>query len=142
MAWFNPNENLSPEAAAALKQLADCGESEAAAVAETLNDIASNDAESAADEFLIGCAQQIIEAAKSFIQEVGGEVVAEEELAAFATVQQAVGELYRSEITREQAEALVAQCSAESLAEFIIDAHQRGWVSNFNLGLNDDGEKM
>ncbi len=49
MSWFNPSENLSEKAERVLKELAENGSSEAACVAECLNDIASNDDDSARD---------------------------------------------------------------------------------------------
>lgn len=75
MGWFTPDDKLSPIARQILTALAECGESEAAAVAEALNTIASNDEESATDDFLVGCAQQLIEAAQHFINKVKGEPV-------------------------------------------------------------------
>lgn len=51
-----------------------------------------------------------------------------------------IGRLWRGVITPEQAEVeMTEKVPAATLAEFIIDAHQRGWISNSNIGLNADG---
>ena len=50
---------------------------------------------------------------------------------------------YRAEITKEQAERRLAQeCTCAELAEFIVEAKNRGWISNWNLGLNDEGNRV
>lgn len=55
-------------------------------------------------------------------------------------IRNALGRLYRGEIDSDQAEAEISDVeTVESLAEFIVDARQRGWISNFNLGLDEDG---
>lgn len=59
MSWFNANENLSRKAKKILEELAEQGCTEASAVAETLNDIASNGDESATDKALAECAHEI-----------------------------------------------------------------------------------
>ena len=58
---------LSPHAARILSQLMQSGQSEDAGVADILNTIALNDADSVSDEFLRTCAQEIIEAAHTFL---------------------------------------------------------------------------
>ena len=55
-------------------------------------------------------------------------------------IQEELSDLYRNEQSRRNAVLCIAQLPAEELAEFIVDAHQRGWISNFNLGLDEDGE--
>lgn len=50
MSWFDANENLSKKATKILEELADQGCTEASAVAETLNDIASNGEDYATDK--------------------------------------------------------------------------------------------
>jgi len=60
--------------------------------------------------------------------------------ASFATIQDEISDLYREEQSERNAVLCIAQIPAEELAEFIVDAYQRGWISNFNLGLNEDGE--
>lgn len=72
MSWFTPAEGLSQKALESLKGLADSGSSEYSGVADTLNTIAENSDEQASDEHLIGCAEQIIEAARGFIKDVTG----------------------------------------------------------------------
>jgi hypothetical protein len=55
-------------------------------------------------------------------------------------IRDVIGRLYRGEIDSERAAVEIADVeSVESLAEFIVDAHRRGWITNFNLGLNEDG---
>lgn len=73
MGWFTPADGLSDKAQAALQRLADCGSSEAAGVADTLNTIAENGDGQETDEHLVGCAEEIRDYAVSFIQEVRGE---------------------------------------------------------------------
>jgi len=54
-----------------------------------------------------------------------------------------LGKRYRNEITDLEAEALLADSlTKRDLAEFIVEAYQRGWITNFNLGLNENGEKI
>lgn len=58
-------------------------------------------------------------------------------------IKKVLGRLYRGEIDEDHAAAQIADSeSAESLAEFIVEAHQRGWITNFNLGLDEDGEPI
>ncbi|WP_224962595.1 hypothetical protein [Geomonas subterranea] len=50
---------------------------------------------------------------------------------------------YRGEINQEEAvRQLTVACTHEELAEFIVAAKNRGWISNFNLGLDEDGHQM
>lgn len=47
---------------------------------------------------------------------------------------------YRGEIDQEEAaRELAAACAPLDLAEFIVGAKNRGWISNFNLGIDEDG---
>ena len=58
-------------------------------------------------------------------------------------IRDAIRRLYRGEIDRQTAEGFIARTYTSSeLAEFIVDAHQRGWISNFNLGLNEEGNPI
>lgn len=48
---------------------------------------------------------------------------------------------YRGEINQDEAERqIVVACSPPEMAEFIVEAKNRGWVSNFNLGLDENGK--
>ena len=58
---------------------------------------------------------------------------------AFETIQPAIAALYRNEIDSDEAEKMIAELSAEKLSEFIVDAFNRGWISRFNLGIDEDG---
>lgn len=86
MSWFSPAEHLDPKTAEVLKDLAEAGGSESAAVAEALNTIAENavedDIEQATNEYLMGCADEIIDAARYFIDRVKPPLV--EALMAYA----------------------------------------------------------
>lgn len=58
-------------------------------------------------------------------------------------VQQILAALYRRELSAEQAEAEIARfISRESLAEFVVDAFNRGWITIGNLGINEDGHPI
>jgi hypothetical protein len=37
---------------------------------------------------------------------------------------------------------LARKLKRSDLAEFIVDAYDRGWITNFHLGLDDDGNIM
>ena len=63
-------DGVSPAIAEALQELFMSGDSQAYAVADCLNDIASNGDEKATDEFLVTCAEEIIAAADRVIQAV------------------------------------------------------------------------
>lgn len=43
-------------------------------------------------------------------------------------------------ITEDIATWLLSKVDKEVLVDFIVDAFNRGWITNFNLGLNEDGE--
>ena len=51
-----------------------------------------------------------------------------------------IGAYYRKEITLEQAEAKLGQLGELTLAEFIMDAFNRGWITQFNVGLDGNGD--
>lgn len=59
MGWFTAHPNLSLKTAEMLESMAYSGASEAASIAQALNEIASNDTESAQDEFLAACAEEL-----------------------------------------------------------------------------------
>lgn len=55
-------------------------------------------------------------------------------------IQHTVSLFYQEQITEDQAIKRLAQLSQKELAEFILDAFNRGWITKFNLGLNEDGK--
>ena len=56
-------------------------------------------------------------------------------------IRETMAALYRGEITDEQASEILSRyISRESLAEFVVDAFSRGWITRFNLGIDDDGK--
>ena len=55
-------------------------------------------------------------------------------------IQRAISLYYQERISKEQAINQLAQLSQQELAEFILDAFNRGWITKFNLGLNEDGK--
>lgn len=58
----------------------------------------------------------------------------------FSVIQSIIGGRYRSEISADEAEIRLAEeASQEGLAEFILDAFNRGWITPFNVGLDVDG---
>lgn len=73
MPWFVPASALSPNAEEILRELANSGSSESSGVAEILNTIAEDGDESATDEYLIVCAEEIINAAQAFIDRLRGQ---------------------------------------------------------------------
>lgn len=70
MTWFSPADGLSEKAEATLKEMAESGSSETSGVADILNTIAENGDGMQEDFFLLNCAEEIIEAAKRFIDDV------------------------------------------------------------------------
>jgi hypothetical protein len=56
-------------------------------------------------------------------------------------VRHILGALYRGEMDGEHAVAELENHPRES-AEWIVDAFNRQWVSNWNLGLNEEGEEL
>ena len=49
-------------------------------------------------------------------------------------------DLAKNRVSNEGAERRLRRAySKDELAEFIIDAYQRDWITNFNIGLNEDG---
>jgi len=72
MGWFTAAPELSDKASEVLTQLAESGQSESIDVADCLNTIAENGEEQAADEYLVGCAEEMIEAAQAVITALKG----------------------------------------------------------------------
>ena len=59
------------------------------------------------------------------------------------TIADIMGKNYRDEIDfDETVKILVRDWSSHELAYFIVDAKNRGWITNFNLGLDDEGYKL
>jgi hypothetical protein len=57
-----------------------------------------------------------------------------------STIQSVIGGRYRSEVSADEAEIrLTEEATEEGLAEFLLDAFNRGWVTPFNVGLDADG---
>ena len=73
MSNFNASPELSPKAKRLLTEIAKAGNSEAFAVADCLNDIASNGDEQATDKYLIICAGEIKGWADAFIHRMETE---------------------------------------------------------------------
>lgn len=58
-------------------------------------------------------------------------------------IRDALGAMYREEADSEKTvRRITRNVSKEKLADFVVDAFNRGWISNFNLGLNDDGNAI
>ena len=55
-------------------------------------------------------------------------------------VSKVIAQVYKGDTSTEDAIKILAQgMSREQLAEFIVDAFNRGWINRFNLGINEDG---
>ena len=51
-----------------------------------------------------------------------------------------LSDLATNKVSNERAEKrLVNEYSKAELAQFIVDAFQKDWITNFNMGLNEDG---
>lgn len=58
----------------------------------------------------------------------------------FSTVQTTISQMYQETITSDAAEKRLANAlTKEQMAEFIVEAFNRGWISKGNLGLDDEG---
>lgn len=75
MGWFSPATHLSAQASTVLTELATSGSSEDAGVADTLNTIAQNGEDSATDEYILGCAEQMLAAAVQVIQALRAKAI-------------------------------------------------------------------
>lgn len=59
----------------------------------------------------------------------------------FELIKNELAKNYKGEqSSNETEEALINNVPPEKLAEFIVDAFNRGWISPFNLGLDSDGD--
>lgn len=58
----------------------------------------------------------------------------------FETIRDELAALYRGEKSREEVESTIASLPTADLASFIVDARERGWISLWNLGLDEDGK--
>lgn len=64
-------------------------------------------------------------------------------MTAFETIAAILGKHSRKITTAEQAAMIIAKnLQKEELAEFIVEAFNRGWITKFNLGLNEDGKPI
>lgn len=51
--------------------------------------------------------------------------------------------LSKDKICSSEATASLSRvCTREELAEFIVEAFDRGWVTNFNVGLDSEGDPI
>jgi hypothetical protein len=64
MGWFSPTEHLSEGARGILENMVNMHSTEFSAIAECLNEIASNGSDSSSDAFLATCAENLAEAAR------------------------------------------------------------------------------
>lgn len=55
-------------------------------------------------------------------------------------IKEIISEYYQGNLTESEAEEKIESLGGNVLAEFILDAFNLGWVTKFNLGLNEDGE--
>lgn len=51
-----------------------------------------------------------------------------------------LAELYRQDISDDEAQKRMEAVGAEAMGEFILGAFDRGWISPFNLGIGIDGK--
>ena len=55
-------------------------------------------------------------------------------------IRKVLAQVYRGDTTAEEAAQIIARgMSREQLAEFVVDAFNRGWIDRFNLGIDDEG---
>lgn len=55
-------------------------------------------------------------------------------------IRKAIAAMYRNEADAEKTiKAITSLVSKENLADFIVDVFNRGWITKFNLGIDDDG---
>jgi len=56
------------------------------------------------------------------------------------TMREILSDIANNRVSNEGAEKRLQKAySKAELAEFIVDAFQRDWITNFNIGLNEDG---
>jgi len=56
------------------------------------------------------------------------------------TMREILSDLAKNRVSNEGAKKRLQKAySKAELAEFIVDAYQRDWITNFNIGLNEDG---
>jgi len=52
-----------------------------------------------------------------------------------------LSEIYKGKLDANKAvEEMMIYSSPEQMAEFIVDAFNRGWITPFNIGLSDTGD--
>lgn len=58
-------------------------------------------------------------------------------------IQEVKAALHRGEMSPEAAiNKLVDEMASDNLAHFIVTAFDKGWVTNYNLGLNHEGKPL
>lgn len=56
-------------------------------------------------------------------------------------IKHVLSKVYTGTIDADSAASLlIHHCSKYELAEFIVDIYNRGWITNFNLGIDEDGK--
>ena len=54
-----------------------------------------------------------------------------------------IAKQYKGEIPMNEAyKELANSVTREQLAEFVVDSFNRGWITRFNLGIDEDGNLM
>lgn len=56
------------------------------------------------------------------------------------TIRESCSKVYNSKLSPKDAVQAIAKYSQQELAEFILEAFEHGWISNWHLGLSEDGE--
>lgn len=55
-------------------------------------------------------------------------------------IKQTFSSLYKGKTNSEKAASqLKRNCTKEELAEYLVDAFDRGWITRFNIGLDSEG---
>jgi hypothetical protein len=67
------------------------------------------------------------------------EPYAVESKAGFEVIRKELAALYKGEKSNSDVTDAIAKLDPSALAEFIVEARERGWISNWNLGLDDEG---
>lgn len=57
-------------------------------------------------------------------------------------IRDTLGALHNDSITPMDAAEIIAELSKEELAEFIVDFYERGIITNWNIGLDQDGDPI
>lgn len=57
-------------------------------------------------------------------------------------IQEVKAGMHRNELEHSEAYQALMNTGKEELADFIITAFDKGWVTNYNLGLNHEGKPL